>query len=180
MYIMRDTSNNLTGRKSWPSLLGIAALYGAGIMGMILVTIWVGSSTHRKSRLGTGADEVKIPVGKAIFVLVRIPSGEFEMGSPSTEKGHRANESPVRHVHISKPYYLGRFEVTQLQYKEVMGRNRFRFQGDSLPVQDIGYREALQFCAKLSERTGLLITLPTEAQWEYACRAGTRTSYYCG
>src|SRR5262245_23261590 len=133
-----------------------------------------------KRAVAAGAAEVEFRVGPSRFILVRIPSGEFEMGSPSNEEGHQLNESPVRRIRISKPFYLGRYEVTQLQYKEVMGESPGDIQGDSLPVVGITYREALQFCQALSMRSGLPITLPTEAQWEYACRAGTKSRYYSG
>jgi formylglycine-generating enzyme required for sulfatase activity len=102
------------------------------------------------------------------------------MGSPVTEDGHREHESPVRHVRISNPFYLGRYEVTQLQYREIMGKKLTMRQGDSLPVDDMSFPGALAYCQALSERTGLRVTLPTEAQWEYACRAGTKTRYYSG
>lgn len=140
-----------------------------------------GNVPDSKRAMMAGAKEVEFRVGKATFVLVRIPAGEFNMGSPASEEGHMASESPVRHVRISKAFYLGRFEVTQLQYKEVIGTDApSRFHGDSLPVEGIHYREAHEFCRRLSERVGVPITLPTEAQWEYACRAGTKTRYYSG
>jgi formylglycine-generating enzyme required for sulfatase activity len=133
-----------------------------------------------KRAMTAEAAQVEFRLGQASFVVVRIPAGEFDMGSPPTEEGHRANESPVRRVRISKPYYLGRYEVTQLQYKEVMGDNPSTIKGDYLPVFELSYSKALRFCEELSRRVGLPITLPTEAQWEYACRAGTKTRYHSG
>lgn len=133
-----------------------------------------------RGAMDTGAQQLEFRVGRAHLVLVRIPAGEFDMGSPLDEKGHMPDEGPVRHVKISKPFYLGRYEATQLQYEEVMGERPKWFRGDSLPAYGITYGEALQFCGKLSQLVDLPITLPTEAQWEYACRAGTKTRYYSG
>jgi len=167
----------------WVRIAGLMALYGGGVLGISLVPLWFGWPRPPKSReimaqeikraMAAGAEDVRLPVGKTVFLLVRIPPGEFEMGSWPT--------GVARRVCISKPFYPGRFEVTQFQYREVIGpTGKFRFQGDSLPVQDMWYCDVLEFCQKLSERTGLLITLPTEAQWEYACRAGTKSRYYSG
>lgn len=124
--------------------------------------------------------EIEFRVKRASFVLVRIPPGETEIGSPTNEKGHQPNESPIQRIRISKAFYLGRHEVTQLQYRETMGDNPSTIRGDSLPVFEISYHDAIRFCERLTEQVGLSVTLPTEAQWEYACRAGARTSYSSG
>jgi formylglycine-generating enzyme required for sulfatase activity len=133
-----------------------------------------------RCEMAAEAAELDLRVGKVGFVLVRIPPGDFDMGSPRSEQGHEENEAPIRHIRISKPFYLGSYEVTQALYMEVMKTNPSSIRGDSLPVFEITYREALEFCKRLSWRVGLPITLPTEAQWEYACRAGTTTRYCAG
>jgi formylglycine-generating enzyme required for sulfatase activity len=89
-------------------------------------------------------------------------------------------EKPAHEVTISKPYYLGKFEVTQGQYQQVMGVNPSAFKGRDLPVEQVSWDEAQEFCKKASERTGHAIRLPTDAEWEHACRAGTKTAYYTG
>src|SRR6185436_4361946 len=76
--------------------------------------------------------------------------------------------------------YLGKYEVTQEQYQQVMGKNHSRFQGQALPVGTVSWDEAQEFCQKASKESGLTVRLPTEAEWEYACRAGTRSAYYSG
>jgi formylglycine-generating enzyme required for sulfatase activity len=89
-------------------------------------------------------------------------------------------EKPAHEVTISKPYYLGRFEVTQEQYQQVMGVNPSDFKGRNLPVENVSWDEAQEFCKKASGKTGLAVRLPTDAEWEHACRAGTKTTYYTG
>lgn len=130
-----------------------------------------------RREMAEGAERIEFRVRQAHFVLVRIPPGECEMGSNTG----RANEMPVRKARVSRPFYLGQFEITQFQYKQVMGNSPLsNFSGDSLPVDGIVYSQAREFCTSLSRLVGLSITLPTEAQWEYACRAGTNTKYSSG
>jgi len=120
--------------------------------------------------------------------LVLIPKGTFMMGSPESEQGR--NEDETQHeVTISKDYYLGVYEVTQTQYEKVMGKNPSHFQGSivgnenaDLPVENVSWDEAVEFCKKLSDlpeekKTGRVYRPPTEAEWEYACRAGSKTAY---
>ena len=120
------------------------------------------------------------------FVL--IPAGEFVMGAPSNEQGSGGDERPRHRVRITKPFYMGVTEVTQAQWKAVMGYNRSHFKGQNLPVEMVSWYGALDFCRKLTEmerKAGRLsdceeYRLPTEAEWEYACRAGTKTAYSFG
>jgi len=107
------------------------------------------------------------------FVLI-LP-GEFVMGSPEEEEGRDVDEVPHT-VKITKPFYLGRTEVTQEQYKKVTGQASSRFAGDRLPVEKISWHDASAFCAKL----GASYCLPTEAQWEYACRAAGKAPWHFG
>ncbi len=112
--------------------------------------------------------------------LVLIPPGEFLMGSQDTEVDRSDDEEPQHLVRITKPFYLGVYEVTQEQYARVMGNNPSGFKGAKLPVEQMSWEEAVEFCKKLSEREGQTYGLPTEAQWEYACRAGSTTAYGFG
>jgi len=112
--------------------------------------------------------------------LVLIPAGRFMMGSPATEAGRSGNEGPQHEVTISKPFYMGVFEVTQEQYEQIMGVNPSYFKGAKNPVEQVSWDDAVEFCEKLSARTGKKVMLPTEAQWEYACRAGTTTAFHTG
>ena len=112
--------------------------------------------------------------------FVGIPTGEFVMGSGSSEVGRSQDEGPAHKVKLSKPFYMGVFEVTQAQYTAVMGNNPSEFKGNDLPVEKVSWNDAAKFCAKMSEITKMKVTLPTEAQWEYACRAGTTTAFSFG
>ena len=123
--------------------------------------------------------------------LILIKPGKFIMGVPKTEMNDdnkepgereetaRIDEDP-HDVEITQPFYMGKTEVTQAEYEKVMGKNPSHFKGDNLPVERVSWYDAKEFCAELSKKEGKLYTLPTEAEWEYACRAGTTTTYHFG
>ena len=111
--------------------------------------------------------------------LAFIPPGEFVMGSPKTEAGREGHETQHK-VTLTKGFHLGIHTVTQAQWKAVMGESASRFKGDNLPVDEVLWRDAAAFCKKLSEKEGRAYRLPTEAEWEYACRAGTTTTFNTG
>lgn len=116
--------------------------------------------------------------------LLPIPAGRFAMGS--TNGG--SDERPVTQVELTRPFWLGKTEVTQAQWEAVMGSNPSKFKGADRPVEQVSYDDALKFCRKLTAReratgrlpSGYVYTLPTDAQWEYACRAGTTGDYSFG
>jgi formylglycine-generating enzyme required for sulfatase activity len=110
------------------------------------------------------------------FVL--IPAGSFEMGSD--ENTGEGDESPIHNVTLTRPFYLGKCEVTQEQWQQVMGNNPSDFRGAKLPVDTVSWNDCQEFFAKVKTRTGRTFTLPTEAQWEYACRAATSTPWSFG
>jgi formylglycine-generating enzyme required for sulfatase activity len=112
--------------------------------------------------------------------LVLAPPGKFVMGSPGTEKKRVKNEGPLHEVTISKAFYVGVYEVTQEQYEAVMGANPSKFKGPKNPVEGVNWDDAVKFCQKLSAKVGKTIRLPTEAEWEYACRAGSKTAFCNG
>jgi formylglycine-generating enzyme required for sulfatase activity len=145
--------------------------------------------------------------------FVRIKPGTFKMGSPPGEAGSYDNERQ-HEVEISRPFYIGIYEVTQSQFSKVMGVNPSKYQGDvaakitpekrhpvtnriiqekvveqvstdKFPVENVNWEDAVEFCRLLSElpeeiKEKRRYRLPTEAEWEYACRAGTKTMYHCG
>ncbi len=112
--------------------------------------------------------------------LVLIPPGEFMMGSSDPEQRHSFVGLPQHRVRITQPFYLGAYEVTQEQYEQIMGKNPAIYKGANWPVERVGWNEAVEFCRRLSEKEDRPYRLPTEAEWEYACRAGTTKRYYWG
>lgn len=111
--------------------------------------------------------------------MVEIPGGTFTMGSPEDEPERRDSESPQRQVTVPG-FFMGRFQVTQAQYEAIVGSNPSSFSGANRPVEQVNWNDAIEFCEKLSQRTERTYRLPSEAEWEYACRAGTTTPFHCG
>ena len=111
------------------------------------------------------------------------PPGSFMMGSPAGESNRSYDEDQVQ-VTISKGFWLGQTEVTQAQWRAVMGNNPSHFKGDDLPVETVSWEDSQAFISKLNQiaalPAGWRYELPTEAQWEYACRAGTETPFHFG
>ncbi len=118
--------------------------------------------------------------GNVTMKLVLIPAGSFVMGSPASEKGRLKIEGPQHGVRISRPFYMGIYPVTQEQYEQIAEENQSKFRSPSNPIENVTWYQAEAFCEKLSQKTGKLVRLPTEAQWEYACRAGTTTAFNVG
>ncbi len=121
--------------------------------------------------------------------LAPIPAGNFTMGSPRSEMGRNPDEGPMMLVTLTRNFWLGKYEVTQGQWQALMGANPSYFHGDGqLPVENVSWDDACGFCKKLTAQeqaagrlpAGYEYRLPTEAEWEYACRAGTTTRYYTG
>ena len=113
--------------------------------------------------------------------LVLIPAGELMMGSDESDESAYHDEKPQHRVEITEPFYLGASEVTQEQYQRVMGKDPSRFEGDpQRPVETVSWEDAVEFCWRLSEREGNTYRLPTEAEWEYAARAGSTTNWCFG
>jgi formylglycine-generating enzyme required for sulfatase activity len=118
--------------------------------------------------------------GDVLLTMVKIPGGEFLMGSPTSEEGHDDSESPQHLVKVPE-LYMGQTLVTQAQWQQVVGNNPSRFTGDGkLPVEPVSWLDTQEFCHKLSEQTPHKYRLPSEAEWEYACRAKTTTPFYFG
>lgn len=144
------------------------------------------------STLTTFAQDERKEITNSIGMKMKsIPLGSFAMGSPVTER-NREDHEVVHQVTLSSDFYLGVYEVTQAQYERVMGKNPsyfqdLRIQGDNSnhPVEYVYWSEAVHFCERLSELpeekvAGRVYRLPTEAEWEYACRAGSKTAYGFG
>ena len=120
--------------------------------------------------------------GNIKLEMVKIPAGSFLMGSADNHKSadDDEEEKPQHRVNLQE-FYLGKYPVTQEQYQTIMGNNPSHCKDNPKnPVENVLWNEAQAFCQKLSEKTGKKYRLPSEAEWEYACRAGTQTSYYFG
>ncbi len=144
-----------------------------------------------------GVKDVVVPLKKESFTgivdlpggvkleMVKIPAGSFTMGSPEGEDGRFSDEEQHR-VTLSKEFWLGKFEVTQEEYEALMGTNPSSKKGTRHPVENVSWNDVDAFCKKLNEYyrgkmpSGYRFDLPTEAQWEYACRAGTTTAFSYG
>jgi len=176
-------------------LTGVIIIGGAALLGIILIISTQEtevSSTFTPS--ATGIIDVKsgkmarISVAEDIAAeviaflekeMVLIPAGKFKMGSPASEKG-RSDDEKQHEVTLTNPFYLGKYEVTQEQWESVMGKDPNDTKGAKLPVTDVSWNDCQEFIKKLNAKTNGGYRLPTEAEWEYACRAGTTTSYSFG
>jgi formylglycine-generating enzyme required for sulfatase activity len=157
---------------TWPvllTLIGLAALCGPEL-----------NATQDQGTSFTNSTDMK---------LVLIPAGKFVMGSPAGEQ-ERASEETQHEVAITRPFYMGIHEVTQQQYEKVLGKNPSFFNaknggGPDHPVEQVNMQGVLEFCKRLSalpaeKKSGRVYRLPTEAEWEYACRAGATTTFHVG
>ncbi|MGB3519287.1 MAG: SUMF1/EgtB/PvdO family nonheme iron enzyme [Elainellaceae cyanobacterium] len=116
---------------------------------------------------------------EVLLDMVYIPSGRFLMGAPDDESEAFKNEKPQHLVSISE-FWMGKFPITQAQYKAIMGNNPSHFMGNDRPAEQVSWHDAVKFCKRLSAKTGKPYRLPSEAEWEYACRAGTTTPFHFG
>jgi len=126
--------------------------------------------------------EAKIDLGKGVKLeMVLIPAGKFMMGSPASEVGRSDNETQ-HEVTLTKPFYMGKYEVTREQWQPLMGDNfnKRLSKGEPFPVTNVSWQDCEDFIMKLNAKTDGGYRLPTEAEWEYACRAGTKTAFYFG
>ena len=152
-------------------------------------TVKVDSNGRMAERRKARAKYFTEDLGNGVMLeMVEIPGGSFLMGSPDTEKGRYEDEGPQHRVN-AQTFFLGKFEVTQAQWRAVAALPKVsrdldpdlsHFKGSSLPVDSVSWEDAVEFCARLSQKTGRLYRLPTEAEWEYACRAGTLTPFHFG
>ena len=142
--------------------------------------------------------QLGLPEGATELVMVKIPAGTFTMGSPADERGRKDNfEWLPHHVTLTKGFYIGKYEITQAQYQAVLKNNPSFFTRESnYPVNLVSWFNAVDFCNELSKQKGLTpfynesdwttdwsadgYRLPTEAEWEYACRAGSQTRFFFG
>lgn len=123
-----------------------------------------------------------LPPGAIPLTMVHIPAGSFEMGSPDTERTRDADEGPVHTVNIAYDFYISKYEITQAQWVALMGSNPADDNGvgDDLPVYNVTWLHCQDFVDALNNLGVGFFRLPSEAEWEYCCRAGTSTRFYFG
>lgn len=126
------------------------------------------------------ANQEVLDLGQGVNLeLVYIPAGTLTVGSPNSEKGRDPDESPQTEITLA-PFWIGKYPITQAQYAAMIGENPSYFAGDDLPVESVSWNDAIKFCEAISQKLGQEFRLPSEAQWEYACRAGTTTPFAFG
>ena len=143
-------------------------------------TVTVNVQGNITNRRNLQAEYFEENLGNGVSLeMVQIPGGTFTMGSPPEEAARDDDEGPQRQVRVPG-FFMGKYAVTQAQYQAIMGTNPANFKGEKRPVETVSWDEAVEFCEKLSQKTGKTYRLPSEAEWEYACRAGTTTPFYFG
>lgn len=190
-----DVTNDYPGFNSTAFTVKMTALTGGAPYMVVDLSGGVDALSYPVSYLssvpaGGWTDEYKTTK----LVLRLIPPGTFMMGSPSDELGHnRSNKETIHQVKLTRPFYIGVFEVTQKQWQLVMGDTPSDYKGDGRPVEQISFDmirgsvngaawpthnqvDANSFMGRLRSKVNMLFDLPTESQWEYACRAGTSTA----
>jgi len=195
---------NALGRscpKSVSSFLMLAAIVATALLAIEPAAF----GQTPKSDSDTASQNLSLDLGNGVSMkLALIPAGTFKMGNHDTQAGtlkkvggkeeHLEDEYPAHEVTISKPFYMGIYELTQAQWKAVMGTEPWMTKTalgyaaaqprpeniDDYPAVWMNSYDAIEFCRKLSKKTGMAVSLPTEAQWEYACRAGTTTTFSFG
>jgi len=166
-------------------LLPVALSVGCGgsVVAQQVETQPLAPGKEQTSAAVTGGQPKEV-VNSIGIKLLLLPAGTFTMGSPASEKD-REDDETQHQVTLSKPFYMGRTEVTQGQWKKVMGTEPWKGEdyvgeGDDCPAVYISWDDAVAFCKKLSDMEGRTYRLPTEAEWEYACRGETKTAFSFG
>lgn len=121
---------------------------------------------------------VELPGSDERIAFCFCPPGRFLMGSPKTDRESMDRERPQHNVKLTKGFWMGRHPVTQAQWETVMGSSPSKFQSRARPVERVSWEDVVAFCVRLGELEGNTYRLPTEAEWEYACRAGTNSARY--
>ena len=162
-------------------------------VGLALVLLTVLPAPGQEKKPAREKQSMEVDLGGGIKMkLVRIEPGKFMMGSPKTEQGRSFYEGQ-HEVEITKPFYMGVYTVTQAEYEKLMGKNPSPFSPNGedkdkvagmdtarFPVERVSWQDAMEFCRNLSKKEGKTFDLPTEAEWEYACRAGSKSVFHYG
>ena len=155
----------------------------AVVLGCVLMQLAAGPATAPATLPTTSpAPALSLDLTKDLKLdLLLIPAGTFTMGSPETEADRDETEGPQHEVKIAHAFYIGKYEITQAQYQAISGYNQALFKGDDrAPEECVSWTDCQKFCADLSKLTGKKVRLPSEAEWEYAARANTKTAFSTG
>ncbi len=180
---MSDPHFDPPRRVKWPKLAALALVGLVGLAAVAGVTFVLFSD--RLNRPTPDVGEFTNSVG---MKMVSLPGGTFRMGSPEDEPGRAADERPAEETTVPGPFFISVYEVTQGQFLAVVGKSPARFpprmrNPSAVPVDSVTWDEANDFCRRLTAKEqgrGGAYRLPTEAEWEYACRAGTETPFWSG
>jgi formylglycine-generating enzyme required for sulfatase activity/tRNA A-37 threonylcarbamoyl transferase component Bud32 len=180
---VRLKPDSQTGQLSWKPIAGKRV---GGELATVLEKATAPLAPARYKTAGEMLAALDLPAQNFVnaigmeFILIR--AGKFMMGSPKSEAGRSSDEGPQHEVTIASPFYLGKYQVTQGEWTAVMGSNPSHFTGDDrLPVEGVSWDDCQEFIKKLNARKdGYEYRLPSEAEWEYACRAGTATAFSFG
>ena len=150
------------------------------LFSFLLVFVWLTVCVTTFAVTQPVQDRSDVIINSIGMKLKLIPAGSFVIGTTTYKSGCNTNENKHK-VTFTKSFYMGVYEVTQKEYQKVMGANPSKFEGENRPVENITWDEAKAFCLKLSQNDeNMLYRLPTQAEWEYSCRAGTKTAFYWG
>ncbi|MBS3026121.1 MAG: SUMF1/EgtB/PvdO family nonheme iron enzyme [Dolichospermum sp. DET50] len=187
---LQDLIRGIRGREKvilTPPLVTTTKLYN--LRSFQFETFQINKSGKEINRITKNADYFDQNLGNGVNLeMVAIPGGTFIMGSPENEEGYDSSQSPQHQVTVP-PFFMGKYPVTQKQWQAVavlekvkidLESDPSKFKGDNQPVERVSWDDAQEFCARLSQKANKIYRLPSEAEWEYACRAGTTTPFYCG
>ncbi|WP_044171284.1 bifunctional serine/threonine-protein kinase/formylglycine-generating enzyme family protein [Kamptonema formosum] len=175
--------------RKWWEQAGKGKVRGLSLSSFAFDTVTVDARGRETNRSRRQAEFFPQDLGGGVILeMVSIPGGTFMMGSPNSEEGRYDSESPQHGVTV-QPFFMGKYAVTQAQWKAVaalpkvnrdLNSDPSQFKGANRPVECVSWEDAMEFCARLSKKTGRDYRLPSEAEWEYACRAGTTTPFHFG
>jgi formylglycine-generating enzyme required for sulfatase activity/serine/threonine protein kinase len=185
--LIRNTSKTaIPSHLRTPGRMTAAAAGLGGIALLLGVVIYMstGGGAIKNERRDPQGKEISVDLGGGVKMeLILIPAGEFTMGSPESDNNARDEEKPQHQVRISRPFYLGKYLVTQEQWESLMGNSPSDSKGTKNPVEFVSWDDVQVFLDRLNAKSGGQggkYLLPTEAQWEYACRAGSEARYSFG
>ncbi len=170
-----------------PALAAASGLESESFSFKVVTVNSAGAVIGQQTQVTRGFREILTP--QVDLAMVEIPAGNFLMGAPESEPGRTLSEGPQHQVVLQRPFWLSQFPITQAQWRTVAALPKIQinldphpswFEGPNRPIERITWEAAVEFCDRLSQATSRAYRLPTEAEWEYACRAGTTTPFHFG